>query len=173
MEQTSIIAPPSPENATGLRPAWRFEVIGHPEPQGSMVPFIGKYDHRAHVKPSNETALKRWRREVERQAREQLPDWLLGPEGEPMPLDGPVFVSLIVTRKRSPKHYLADGVTLRKGARRYPDTAPDSDKLERAIFDALTGVAFVNDGRIVTNITLKRYCGLDDQPGVGIEIVSL
>lgn len=136
---------------------WRFTVEGDPEPQGSWVAFIDKRSGRAYAKPSNRTELARWRRHVEKTAKADLPEWLTEPH------DGPVIVNLLVVRRRSDNDYLVDGVTLSKGARRFADTAPDNDKVERAIFDALTEIAFTNDARIFDNRTRKVI----GSPGVG------
>jgi Holliday junction resolvase RusA-like endonuclease len=174
--QTALLAPVEPPD--GIHepvegPALRFEVEGEHVAQGSFKAMISHTTGFAMIKADNESALKRWRKLVAGEAIKALPPWLLGPEGEPAPHDGPVFVSLIFARARSERDYLADGVTLRKGARRYPDTAPDSDKLERAIFDALTGIVFTNDGRVVSNVTLKRYCQRGESERVIIEVVPL
>lgn len=145
--QTELLVPPSPDDTRPL--TWCFEVAGVAEPQGSMIPFIA--GGHAKVRASNATELRRWRKTVEEQARAALPDWL------PEPTNGPVFLKLIFVRERNASDYLTDGRTLRKGAPRFPDTAPDGDKLDRAVWDALTGIAFTNDARVVGWLGLKRF----------------
>ncbi len=159
------LAPPSLDPPIGI--TWRFEVIGHPEPQGSFKPIISATTGRAMLKSSNETVLRRWRKLVAETARAKLPPWLAEP------LDQPVYVSLIFVRERSPNDYLVDGHTLRKGAPRFPDTKPDVDKLERAMLDALTGVAFVNDSRVVSCVALKRFADLGEAERVIVEVTPL
>jgi crossover junction endodeoxyribonuclease RusA len=43
---------------------------------------------------------------------------------------------------------------------------PDVDKLARAILDALTGVAWPDDSRVIELHATKRYARLLEQPGV-------
>jgi Holliday junction resolvase RusA-like endonuclease len=50
-----------------------------------------------------------------------------------------------------------------------PYVAPDLDKLIRAVLDALTGVAYVDDGQVVSITSTKTY-GI---PGVTISLISL
>lgn len=168
MAQTALSAPdgtPLAECRHRTRTRrFAFEVAGKPVAQGSMKAILHKHTKFPMVKPDNEKALKAWRGKVAEEARDRLPDWLL------KPLDQPVFVSLVFVRERG-DDYLKDGVTLRKGARRYPETAPDVDKLTRAILDALTGVVFVNDSRVVTLVATKRYAEPGEAERTIIEVV--
>ncbi|AXQ64445.1 RusA-like Holliday junction resolvase [Gordonia phage Neville] len=47
---------------------------------------------------------------------------------------------------------------------------PDVDKLVRAIFDAITGRAFLDDSQVVDMRVLKRVAELDEPSGVFIEV---
>ena len=143
---------------------WKFEVVGEPVPQGSWVPFISKTTGHAMAKPSNEKALNAWRKLVADTAAACRPPWLREP------YDGPVYVKLVYVRKRNDSDYLSDGVSLRKGAPRYPATSPDGDKCDRAIWDALTGVAFTNDARVVSWVGVKRFAALDEAERVLVDI---
>lgn len=49
---------------------------------------------------------------------------------------------------------------------------PDVDKLERAIFDALTGVCWKDDSQVVDAHATKRIAEIDELPGVHIVIVG-
>ena len=49
---------------------------------------------------------------------------------------------------------------------------PDLDKLQRAIFDALSGVIWRDDSQVTYVAAAKRIAGLDDQPGVHIEVIA-
>lgn len=171
MEQATLLAPVEPPQpadsgipSSELHGMWKFRVNGAAVPQGSWVAFIHPATGHAMAKPSNEAELYRWRNYVGNVARGCRPAWLREP------WDGPIYIALAVCRARSPRDFLADGVTLRAGARRYPDTAPDSDKLERAIFDALTGIAFTNDARVVTNLTTQRFGGPGERAHVNVDI---
>lgn len=151
MESASLIRPLSASEIDEPKLSWHFEVEGAAVPQGSWVAFASKTTGFAMAKPSNEKALNAWRDHVAGTARRALPSWL------DQPLDAPCFVSLIFVRARNDSDYLADGVSLRKGAPVFPATAPDIDKLTRAMLDALTGVAFVNDSRVVSCMAIKRF----------------
>lgn len=47
---------------------------------------------------------------------------------------------------------------------------PDSDKLVRAVLDALTGVVYCDDARVVEHHAFKFY---GEEPGVNIRIVEI
>lgn len=169
MEQASLIeplAPPAPDEPSGdlpVRDLWKFRVDGEAVPQGSWVAFISKTTGHAMAKPSNERDLKAWRRHVAQTAMARRPPWLREPR------DGSIYVGLVFVRERG-DDYLADGHTLKKGARRFPDTSPDIDKLTRAMLDALTDVAFTNDARVVTCLATKRYAERGERAHVAVDI---
>ncbi|MEU9515896.1 RusA family crossover junction endodeoxyribonuclease [Micromonospora sp. NPDC048169] len=50
---------------------------------------------------------------------------------------------------------------------------PDLDKLERAILDALTGIAFVDDAQVVELSANKRLASPSGQPGVWIAVYDI
>lgn len=169
MQQATLlrpVEPPIPDDGLDdlpVRDLWKFRVEGEAVPQGSMVAFISKTTGRAMMKPSNEKALKTWRRHVEQTASAARPPWLR------KPADGSIYVALLFVRERG-EDYLVDGTTLKKGARRFPDTAPDIDKLTRAMLDALTQVAFTNDARVVTCLATKRYAEVGERAHVDVDI---
>lgn len=169
MEQATLIeplAPPKPADPAEdlpVRDLWKFRVEGEAAPQGSMVAFVSKTTGRAMMKPSNEKALKAWRKLVADTARAMRPPWLREPA------DGSIYVALVFVRERG-DDYLADGTTLKKGARRFPDTSPDIDKLTRAMLDGLTDVAFTNDARVVTCLATKRYAEVGEPAHVLVDV---
>lgn len=170
MEQATLLKPVEPPTVPAASPGdsdlfglYKFEVLGEAVPQGSKKGFLDKFGH-VRVVDDNKTALNRWRKLVAETAAYSKPAWLREP------WDGPVFLSLVFVRERSPNDYLADGVTLRKGAHRYPDTAPDGDKLDRAIWDALTGVLFTNDSRVVSWVGAKRFGDVGEQARTLIDV---
>ena len=174
MEQASILPPIAPPPLTTGRPPaedlygrWLFMVYGTPVPQGSMKATVHRQTGRVVMFPSNNVMLKAWRNTIAREAAVRKPAWLREP------WDGPVWVSYTYVFERSRNDYLADGISLRSGARRYPDVAPDKDKLDRAVNDALTGIAFTNDGRIVAGPSEKRYGAPGEPAHVEIEIALL
>lgn len=119
-------------------PTLTFSVAMTPQPQGSARAFVvGK---RAIVTTDN-TRLRDYRQAVAWSAQAARPvGWT--------PIVGPADVSIAFTILR-PKS------TPRR--RTFPTTRPDLDKLVRAVLDALTGIAFVDDAQVVTIAAEKRY----------------
>jgi Holliday junction resolvase RusA-like endonuclease len=52
-------------------------------------------------------------------------------------------------------------------------TKPDRDNLEKAIFDALKGILFLDDGQICDGRTRKFIAAGDERPGTWITVVPL
>lgn len=170
MEQATFLAPLEPPSgprpkAAGQR--WCFEVIGHPEPQGSKKGFVHpKIPGRVIMVDDNAKRLKPWREQVTLTAK------ALRPKGW-KPIAGPVFLALTFVRARPKTHYLADGHTLSAQATRYPDTKPDCDKCFRAVADSLESIAYVNDSRIVSAVSVKRWAEPGEAERVIVEVVAL
>lgn len=123
-------------------------VLGVPVPQGSMRALgPGRMKHH------NADKLRPWRDSVAWQVRQGMAD--AGLDG---PFEGPVevHVTFILPRPKSaPKSRWA------------PDRRPDGDKLERALFDAITaGGAWVDDSQVVTCMWSKVYPSDGQAPGV-------
>ena len=74
--------------------------------------------------------------------------------------DRPMILRTIVERVRSKNDYRSDG-TLKDSARLYPDTKPVMGKVVRAVEDALEGVIFTNDSRIIRHSTEKIFGEVD------------
>ena len=79
--------------------------------------------------------------------------------------------------KRAGAKPVTDGVTVnliftmprpRTVKRLEPSVAPDLDKLIRAVLDALTAIAYVDDGQ-VTEIAATKVYGVN--PGVHIQVI--
>jgi crossover junction endodeoxyribonuclease RusA len=93
--------------------------------------------------------LKRWRSQVAQAAGEAYVGGIL---------DEPVGLDLVFWRPRPVGHFNTTGGLAAAGRRSpYPTGAPDLDKLARAICDALTGVVFTNDARIVDERIRKAW----------------
>ena len=136
-----------------------FWVVGTPQTQGSMRAFvIGK---RAVVTSTNKQ-LKPWRERVAEAAREA--GW-----GDEL-IDGPVHVGMQFHVARPRSHFNAKG--LKPNAPMLPAShVGDLDKLVRAIGDALTGVIWTDDRRIVSIVAQKHYAIGSD--GVNILVIKL
>lgn len=107
-------------------------VLGRPRPQGSLkvIPFQGR-----HIAVHASSKMKAWREHIEEEVRRV---WT-GP-----PLDGPVSID---------RYFIMQAPQNRPGPtkpnRDLPAVTPDIDKLDRALLDALTGVCFTDDARVV------------------------
>jgi len=108
--------------------------------------------------------LKAWRKTCQTAAGVAFPGRLL---------DHAVHVDIVFLFPRPQSHY---GTGRRAGqlkawaAEEPMVTKPDREKLERAVFDALTGVVWVDDSRVVGGTPRKRYVMPGEVPGVHVRI---
>lgn len=131
-----------------MTPAFTFFVHGHPETQGSMRGFVrGK---RAIVTSDN-AKLKPWRAAIADTARAH--GW-----GSEL-LDGPIAVGLVFIFQRPDSHFGKRG--LKPSAPAFPCKGHDLDKLTRAAGDALTGICWTNDARIVV-LAPRQFFGCSE-----------
>lgn len=124
-----------------------FFVKGIPIPEGNMI--ASRYGRVYH---KNQKVLNPWRDWIHECAERQFPT----------PLEGAVVMSLqfILPKPKSVK-------------RDEPFVKPDLDKLVRAVGDALTGVAFIDDAQVTDTISSKRYpINERDLVGVRIEVFT-
>ena len=128
---------------------YQLRVCGTPKPKGSWNTFYNKKVRRCILIPASKS--KPWEKLVAMAALDA------GVEK----LEGPVAVDMTFFMHR-PK-----SVSFEKRA--VPCVMPDIDKLARSILDALTGVAYKDDGQVVDLIARKRYDDREEQ-GVIINI---
>ena len=131
----------------------KIRIFGNPAPQGSK------------------TAIVRNGRAIMFESNKRLPEWrdtvLMGAtlaraEQGGLTILGPVTVHMTFHMPR-PK----------STSRRYPNSAPDLDKLVRAVGDALQeSEILANDGQIVTLVAHKIYAETAAYSGVEIEITE-
>lgn len=131
----------------------KIRIYGNPAPQGSK------------------TAIVRNGRAIMFESNKRLPEWrdtvLMGStiaraEHGGLTILGPVTVTMTFHMPR-PK----------STSRRYPNSAPDLDKLIRAVGDALQeSEVLANDGQIVTLVAHKVYAENETYSGVEIEITE-
>jgi crossover junction endodeoxyribonuclease RusA len=84
---------------------------------------------------------------------------------------GPVSLSVVFLFQRPKGHYGAKG--LKPSAPRFHMVRPDLSKVLRSTEDALTGVLYDDDARIVSTTMLKRYCVGSELPGAIITLISM
>jgi Holliday junction resolvase RusA-like endonuclease len=87
------------------------------------------------------------------------------------PLMGPLVLEVAFFLPRPLSHRLKDG-SLARGAPRQPITKPDATKLLRAIEDALTGIAWIDDAQIVRQVVEKRYADGAQKPGALVTVYT-
>lgn len=122
-----------------------FTVHGIPAPQGSKRVFMVK---GRPVLTDASKNLTPWRDSVASAAHEAA-------RGEMF--DCPLFVHL---HFRMPRPKTVKRV--------HPTVAPDLDKLERAVFDAMTAGGLIRDDALIVSACVnKRY---DDAPGVWVSV---
>lgn len=85
------------------------------------------------------------------------------------PLEGPVEV-LIVAWMPVPASWPAWKRAAALAGEIMPTTKPDKDNIEKAVMDALNGVAWRDDALAVDGRTTKRYA---DSPGVAVVVNAL
>jgi len=103
---------------------------------------------------------KAWRQAIQAAARES---------GIPC-RTGPVKLVCNFVLPRPKCHRGADG-HLKATAPIDHVTRPDTTKLLRAVEDALNGVAWADDGQVVSQFASKRYAFPNEKPGVRIGIM--
>ena len=124
----------------------------HLAPKGSHTGFrAGQYDHASPRLRESQAALSYAMREAR--------------AGGP-PLEGPVAVRLVFTRRRPADHYSArGGLKPRAEALRYSPNTPDLDKQIRTALDAMDDAGwFATDDRQVAMVEARKPWG--DLPGV-------
>lgn len=152
-------------------------IPGVPAPQGSMTAFpmtrvlpggkrVAVMNRKTgfpvvEVKASNEKLLKAWRKQVTSIAMDA---W-----GGREPLDEEVAVLAVFTfNDRPATHHVSNDKTrpLKATASPYKTTAPDTDKLSRALLDGLAdGGVLANDARVCRLVAEKVY-----GPAAGVRV---
>jgi len=120
-----------------------YEIVAIPRPQGSKR-HIGRG-----IMVESSKHIKNWRAFARLKAEEAMKGHSL--------IDKPnaVFVIVIFYFDRPKKHFLKSG--LRKDAPLYHTGTPDADKLQRALFDSMTGIVFHDDSQVANVVALKLY----------------
>lgn len=88
------------------------------------------------------------------------------------PLSGPIGLRLTFVMPRPKSHYGTgkNAGVLKPNAPKYHTSKPDRGKLARAVEDALTLIAYVDDSQVCAGPIEKVY---GDRPGVEIELTPM
>lgn len=125
-----------------------FFVPGIPQAQGSIRAFAHKHTGKVIATSTNKN-LKGWRQTVALYARK----FWRAPATVPM--------------QAVLQFYLPRPKTVDRDS---PSVKPDLDKLVRAVFDALTGIAYLDDAQVIKLEASKEY-GI--KPGVKILVLEI
>ncbi len=132
-----------------------FFVPGIPVAKGSAKAFYNPKVKRAFVVQDNAARQKPWVSMIAVKAEAVIF----------APIAGPVRVTLVFRMPRPKNHFGKKG--LKSDAPILHSSRPDIDKLVRAVLDALTMIAWMDDSQVAALEVLKRY---DDEPGVKITL---
>ena len=123
-----------------------LDVLGIPAPKGSgrAMLIAGRARYIASSSGANAKKQTAWHRAVQAAAA-----------GCAL-IAGPVRVS-IAFRMPRPKDHRTKRGELREKSPPFPAVSPDLDKLVRCTLDALTGLAFDDDARVVRMVVVKQY----------------
>jgi len=145
-----------------------FTVRGLPVAQGSARAFVRGLRAIIATEANNpRSPLGAWRTAIATEARAAMADAPL--------FDGPLLVDVVFGMPRPKSHYLPansrrPAPVLRPDAPIWHTGKPDVDKLERALFDALTNVAWSDDAQVVDVRARKPYM---DRPGASVRVEQL
>jgi Holliday junction resolvase RusA-like endonuclease len=126
-----------------------FTVLGPPQPQGSKT--TGRtHTGQPYLRESNRH-LQPWRQAIAAAALEAM-------NGHPA-LTGPLRLHALFIFTRPANHYGTgrNAERLKPSAPPYVQTRPDTDKLLRAIGDALAGIVYRDDNQLVIVHAEKHY----------------
>jgi Holliday junction resolvase RusA-like endonuclease len=128
-----------------------FFVTGHARTKGRICSFVNPKTRRIVSKESDPRS-KAWAQLIGIHARAQ---W----RTDPAPLRFAVKLDAIFHFLRPGKHFAANG-DLRPDAQAYPigrGHYGDTDKLQRNVMDALTGVVYEDDSQVVEQRASKQF----------------
>lgn len=138
-------------------------VAGEPQPKGSLkaIPAKNK-DGTLRIAMKNDNPKTReWQDLISFHATSQMRGAL--------PWEGPVVINAYFRLTRPKTHYMAKG-KLRNDLIIEHIDKPDGDKLLRCVFDALTGICYVDDCQVVSFVATKCYSDFSNYPGVTLVV---
>ena len=141
-----------------------IEVLGTPAPKGSARAFYKAGMKRAVIVKDNNDRQRGWESAVREQALEAI-----GERVGPVYVQRPLTVDIEFRIARPAGHWGARG--LKPAAPPAPLAKPDIDKLARSTLDALTGLAFDDDSRIVRLLVAKTFAA-PGREGARITVVE-
>lgn len=143
----------------------RLTVIGTPAPKGSSRAMLigGQARLIASGTSANARAQAAWVKAIREAALEVAPNQFYSKRA--------LRIAIVFRVARPKGHYTPRG--LRPSAPAYPNVYPDIDKLVRCTLDALTGVLFDDDSRIVALSVTKEYAASARTEGASIGVAAM
>lgn len=141
-----------------------FTAYGTPAPKGSARAMLvgGRPRVIASGSSANQRELASWDTALRLAAWEAI-----GPSSSSPPFVDQALLVVLTFHLARPRGHFGTGRNagqLRASAPRYPNAMKlDGDKLARATLDALTGIVYDDDGRIVELLVRKRYATPGDE----------
>ncbi len=149
----------------------RFFVAGLPQSRGSKRAFpFKRKDGKLGVAVSDDNPKSEdW---MARVAHEAIDRMYTATTSTLQPLTGPIGLRLTFIMPRPKSHYGTgkNASVLKPTAPKYHTSKPDRGKLARAVEDALTAIAYVDDSQVCAGPIEKIY---GDRPGVEIELTPM
>lgn len=145
-----VVGTPAPGGSKTARPVFKKD----PDNPGKVIPVTTKNGMPIVNTAPSSKATKPWMNAV---AEAAVHEW--GPR-ELYALDGPLFIRLDFYFPRPASHFGTgkNSAKLKDSSPLYPDASgADLDKLARSTIDALHGIVFTNDRRIVQLPLRRRY----------------
>jgi Holliday junction resolvase RusA-like endonuclease len=139
-----------------------FVVPGDAVPQGGVTAYNDKQG-KARVAYKNPSALQAFRADCRSAALAAGADLL----------EGPVYLEAEFVLERPKNHWRTNGELKEWAPQFHTGQRPDGDKLERALWDALTTICFRDDGQVAEWSGRKRYVRVRERPHVAVYVKSL
>ncbi len=149
---------PIPQGSMKLMPITRVP------PQGLVIRSVKELLSKVAMTSDN-TKLKPWRMAVANAALDEMSAFDLTPLE-----DCAVKVQALFTFPYLKSHFKSDGETLKASRPFFKQSRPDTDKLQRALGDGMTGIVFKDDAQVAW-WDVKRIYG--STPGVSVYVYSL
>lgn len=162
---TGVAGAPSATPATYV-----IQVLGTPAPKGSSRAFYKAGMKRAVIVKDNSEKQKSWDGAVRECAAGAV-----GQRETPPFVDTALEVTIVFRMARPGSHWGKgrNAGKLAPSAPRFPRGKPDIDKLARSTLDAMTGIVFDDDARIVDLFLRKEYAAPGNEGAwIGVTVVS-
>ena len=140
-------------------------VYGVPRPKGNKSIGSNRTTGRAMLIERNDASVKMWHGLVAEAAKDAM-----AAQRALMFVKRPLHVSITFWFARPGGHFVVKTGAVKASAPSRPAVKPDLSKIIRATEDALTGVVFDDDARIVSLLASKEYAAPGTPPGAYIRV---